>query len=70
MPGVLLNYAPEDFTPTCPISITVSGTADRVFTPTGQAAVSAEPRDGQTVVTLDRLDMHDVIVLENFQAGN
>ena len=61
-----LSYAPEDFTPTCPIRITVQGEAARIFSPTGQAGVSAERRDGNTVVTLDRLDMHDVIVLRNW----
>jgi len=62
-----LSYAPEDFTPTCPICITVDGEADRIFSPTGRAGVSAERRDGTTLVTLDRLEIHDVIVLENWK---
>ena len=74
VPGVTpdyapLSYAPEDFTPTCPIRITVAGKADRVFSPTGQAEVSAGRRDGRIVVTLDRLDMHDVIVLRSWKSG-
>ena len=62
-----LSYAPEDFTPTCPIGLTVDGEADHVFSPTGQAAVTAERRDGRTLVTLARLNMHDVIVFGNWR---
>ncbi len=70
MPGVLLDYAPEDFTPTCPIHIVVNGQADRVFSPIGRASVSAERRDGKVMVTLHRLEMHDAIVLENWRGGD
>ena len=65
-----LNYTPEDFSPTCPIHITADGEAHRVFSPTRRAGVSAERRDGKTLITLDCLEMHDVIVLENWRSGD
>jgi hypothetical protein len=69
MPGTLLDYAPEDFTPTCPIGITVAGAAERVFSPTAQSELSTDQRSGKTVVTLARLNMHDVIVFANWRAN-
>jgi len=46
----------------------VAGEADRIFSPIGHADVSAERRDGKILPTLGRLDIHDVIVLENWKS--
>ena len=55
---------PEDFTPTCPIRITVPGDWKEATSPTNPDAVDFERGDGEIRITLARLEQHAVIVVQ------
>ena len=55
---------PEDFTPTCPIRVTVPGDWKEATSPTNPDAVHFERGDGKIKITLEKLDQHAVIVVQ------
>jgi len=54
---------PEDFAPTGSIHITLDGRARKVFSPTG-AILDVEQRNGRIDICLERLEQHEIIVIE------
>lgn len=55
---------PEDFIPTGPISIEVEGSWSKAYSPLNAKRVSYAKNDGRLQVSLNRLDRHDVVVVE------
>jgi len=66
--GLDIQLWPEDFTPTGPIALSVKGRADSVSSPHPGTRVHWTQRDDAVEVTLERLDQHAVVVLEDAQA--
>ena len=63
-PGMSLRFNPEDFTPTCPIRITLERAAKRVFSATEEVEVSADQENGRTCIRVESLVQHGVVVVE------